>query len=361
MQIRRVILKNVRSFVDFDCTFQDSWSDRIPESLLLIGPNGSGKTTLLDAIASLWELFANCLEAREKEPGDELPVDIPKVISSSDLAAMEIVRLEHEPVWVYHGSKIQVSQFIREQVESHRIGAYYQGKGEFRSVGDGYVEPGMTELSEKSDSFRRPDHWVQRLTENILGKREDLPNVVYLESETRTLLPIEEKFSVQPEPEEFRWLARYAPTTARKGSLHNYLYNLKVVDEDAFQAIVDQVNAFLIGKRLAGFNRRGPLMVQVDGGDTHSIDDFSSGEKQVLLMIATITRWLRPGGIVLIDEPDLHLHPSLTTAFVGHLRRMIADEGGQLLIASHAPELWQEFTPSRRVELGAVEMDEVRR
>jgi len=124
-----------------------------------------------------------------------------------------------------------------------------------------------------------------------------------------------------------------------------------VVDEATFQAIIDQVNAFLIGKRLTGFNRRGELMVRVDGGGSHSIDDFSSGEKQVLLMIATITRWLRPGGVVLIDEPDLHLHPSLTTAFVGHLRRMIADKQGQLLIASHAPELWQDFTPSISVNL----------
>jgi len=216
-----------------------------------------------------------------------------------------------------------------------------------------YAEPGATATDETEQvSSGWQQRWAQRLTENILGKRADLPNVVYLESETRVLLPLEEKFSVQPEAEEFHWLARYEPTTSRKGSLHNYLYNLKVVDEATFQAIVDQANAFLIGKRLAGFNRRGELMVEVDGGGLHYIDDFSSGEKQVLLMIATITRWLRPGGIVLIDEPDLHLHPSLTTAFVGHLRRMIADKHGQLLIASHAPELWQDFTPSHRVELG---------
>jgi len=71
-------------------------------------------------------------------------------------------------------------------------------------------------------------------------------------------------------------------------------------------------------------------------------------------MLATITRWLRPGGIVLIDEPDLHLHSSLTTAFVAHLRRMVATKNGQLIIASHAPELLQDFTTSHRVELGSL-------
>ena len=70
-------------------------------------------------------------------------------------------------------------------------------------------------------------------------------------------------------------------------------------------------------------------------------------------MLATITRWLRPGGIVLVDEPDLHLHVSLATAFVSHLRRMVAEKGGQLIIASHMPELWELFTDSHTVRLDA--------
>jgi len=353
MQIRRVILRNVRSFVDFDHTFEDPWNNRIPESLLLIGPNGSGKTTLLGIIAELWQALEDYLHKWEEDPRATRTIVSSQAIYASDLAAVEIVGLESEPIWIYHGEKETCREFVGKQEGSHRIGMCYDtgfSYGEYVEY-EGYLGP--------STGWQR--QWAERLTENILGKRKDLPNVVHLESETRVLLPVEEKFSVQPEPEEFRWLARYAPTTARKGSLHNYLYNLKVVDETAFQEIVGQANAFLIGKQLAGFNRRGELMVEVGGDGSHTIDEFSSGEKQVLLMIATITRWLRPGGIVLIDEPDLHLHPSLTTALVGHLRRMIADKGGQLIIASHAPELWQEFTPSRRVELGAVEMGEVRR
>ncbi len=365
MQIRRVILKGVRNFVDFDHSFEDSWSDRVPDSLLLIGPNGSGKTTLLTVIADLWQILANCLRDDSTMPGI--------ILSSSSSAAIEIIGLEREPVWVMYGGveveeeedeygyRTSIKRIAVGQIDSHRIGALHPGLVFYR---DGvppkqldywYANPGAVEPLERERFLEWQQPWAQRLTENILGKRQDLPNVVYLESETRVMLPLSEKFSVQPEPEEFRWLARYEPTTSRKGSLQNYLYNLKVVDESAFESIVEEANKFMIGKRLNGFDRRtGDLMVEVEGGGRHPITDLSSGEKQVLLMLATITRWLRPGGIVLIDEPDLHLHSSLTTAFVGHLRRMVMAKNGQLIVASHAPELLQDFTTSHRVELGSL-------
>ena len=87
------------------------------------------------------------------------------------------------------------------------------------------------------------ENLLERLTENRLGKRADLPNMVYLASESRLLLPLTERFSVQPEPEEYQWLARYEPVTSRRGSLQNYLYNLKVVDEINFNEIAAQFGA----------------------------------------------------------------------------------------------------------------------
>ena len=347
MQIRRVILKGVRNFVDFDYSFEDSWSGRVPEALLLIGPNGSGKTTLLNVIADLWQVLANSLREDEAMliPGSILPY--------CNFAAVEIVGLEHEPVWICSGIERTLWEVVAAQTDSHRIGAFPARLGlpPYRY----YSGPGATEIEKIDQLADWQRELAQRLTENLLGKRQDLSNMVYLESESRVMLPVNEKFSVQPEPDEFRWLARYEPTNSRKGSLQNYLYNLKVVDDKSFQQIVEQVNAFLIGKKLDGFDRRtGDLLVEIEGRGKHSITELSSGEKQVLLMLATVTRWLRPGGIVLIDEPDLHLHASLTTAFVSHLRRMVSAKDGQLLIASHAPELWQDFTTSHRVELGRV-------
>jgi predicted ATPase len=350
MKIRRIVLKNVRNFVDFDYTFEDSWTGEIPDALLLIGPNGSGKTTILEVIAELWQLVAEYFQDSE--------LHLPNPLSYNSLAAIEIIGFEREPLWVsFTGLSEQLPDFISTEIDAHRVAIWSRQdipEGT-TSLSSDYAEPGNPYFTyrwgEQMSHWKQK--WSQLLTQNILGKVSDLPNLVYLPSEIRQLLPVKEKFTVQPESEDYHWLARYEPVLSRKGSLHNYLYNLKVVDETAFQQIVEQANDFMPDKQLNGFDRRtGDLLVKLKNGLEHSINNLSSGEKQVLLMLATITRWLRPGGIVLIDEPDLHLHPTLTTAFVAHLRRMIKEKGGQLIIASHVTELWQDFTESHRVELG---------
>jgi ABC-type glutathione transport system ATPase component len=49
---------------------------------------------------------------------------------------------------------------------------------------------------------------------------------------------------------------------------------------------------------------------------------------------------------------------SLMNAFVSHLRRLVEEKGGQLILASHAPELWKEFTDSQTIQLGTLSRGE---
>jgi predicted ATPase len=359
MKVRRVILEGVNNFIRrFDYSFEDEWTERVPDSLLLIGPNGSGKTTLLNVVAGLWELFGRWIE-----PSEEFRPTLPTLIPlNCRWAAMELIGLEkNRPLWIFYTPVVPEDwadlPWIIAQQETYRIGATLRDTQE-RSLLPQYFPPGAKRpLShDPSDQWIWVDEWRQRFTENTLSKRNDLPNVLFIESDARALLEVEESFTVIREPEEFHWLARYEPTNRRKGSLENYLFNLSAVDRPAFDRLVDQANVFLINKKLTGFSQKtGDLMVWViDGPGRHTINQLSSGEKQVLLLIAFITRRLRPGGIVLIDEPDLHLHVSWANALVDHLRRMVAEQKGQLIMASHAPELWGQFTQSHRVELGAL-------
>ncbi len=51
----------------------------------------------------------------------------------------------------------------------------------------------------------------------------------------------------------------------------------------------------------------GRLRVKIKGqrGISHSIDELSAGEHQMLILIYLLSRWMHPGAVVLIDEPDL--------------------------------------------------------
>jgi AAA domain, putative AbiEii toxin, Type IV TA system len=70
------------------------------------------------------------------------------------------------------------------------------------------------------------------------------------------------------------------------------------------------------------------------GGPRLDIASAGSGFQQVLLLLTLLNA--RPGSLVLLDEPDAHLHIILQDAIYGELRRVAAASGSQLIIATHA-------------------------
>ena len=109
-------------------------------------------------------------------------------------------------------------------------------------------------------------------------------------------------------------------------------------------------------KRITGFGEDGRLVVEgtSDFGMTysHPVEQLSSGERQMLLLIAYTVAFLRDGGIVLIDEPDLHIHISMVAQLIETLELVIRERHGQLIVASHSELVWGWFAlDSERIEL----------
>lgn len=355
MKIRRIILKGVRNFTDFDRCFEDSWNGVVPDVLLLIGPNGSGKTTLLNAIAGLWQVLYDFLEEQGKFPDGPFY----QLLAESGLAALEIQGFLDAPgFWVFAGNNpLLVDKFVNEFSSELRIGQVYQRKrnSDLTYVTGIFYEPDSVKVQKIEKTKKFPDwysDWREHLVQNVYGNQHHLANIVYLESETRILLPIQDLGGMTPEPDEFQWLARYIPSTSRKGSLQNYLFALKAVNPPLFSSVVKQVNTFLDGKQLSDFSPQTYQLLVQAGNQKHAVENLSSGEKQALLMLVTVIRRLEQGGVVMIDEPDLHLHVSLVSAFVSHLRKLVREKKGQLILASHAPELWRMLNDSEIVHLG---------
>jgi len=71
-------------------------------------------------------------------------------------------------------------------------------------------------------------------------------------------------------------------------------------------------------------------------------DRLSSGHKIVLLTITRLIETLQEKSLVLIDEPEAHLHPPLLSAFTRALSKLLITTNGVALIATHSPVILQE-------------------
>jgi predicted ATPase len=73
---------------------------------------------------------------------------------------------------------------------------------------------------------------------------------------------------------------------------------------------------------------------------------LSSGHKIVLLTITKLVENVDEKTLVLMDEPEAHLHPPLLAAFVRALSDLLINRNGVAIIATHSPVVLQEVPRS---------------
>lgn len=69
---------------------------------------------------------------------------------------------------------------------------------------------------------------------------------------------------------------------------------------------------------------------------------LSSGHKIVLLTVTRLVETVVSRSLVLLDEPEAHLHPPLLSAFVRALSSLMQERNGVAIAATHSPVLLQE-------------------
>jgi predicted ATPase len=79
---------------------------------------------------------------------------------------------------------------------------------------------------------------------------------------------------------------------------------------------------------------------------TSTFNRLSSGHKIVLLSITRLVETVEERSLVLIDEPEAHLHPPLLAAFVRSLSDLLINRNGVAIVATHSPVLLQEVPRS---------------
>jgi len=69
---------------------------------------------------------------------------------------------------------------------------------------------------------------------------------------------------------------------------------------------------------------------------------LSSGHAIVLLTISKLVETVEEKTLVLLDEPEAHLHPPLLSAFIRSLSDLLSHKNGVAIIATHSPVILQE-------------------
>ena len=350
MKIQSIYFHNVGPLGDREIHLTSDWDGQIEKQVLLSGPNGCGKSTVLRAVAMLWEALGHWLTQRKPLPKNHFAREwlqrwdgCAVVLHGATDAGPVVGLVFGELAWCAQlQSSLPSVEWIGEGVA--RTGKPGNPKREvFLPQGDWFTQ--------WSDASKR-----MALTFEPLG----VPNITFLDGEERRwVTPKKRVGEFLAESPRLRWLPRYLPTEDWEGQLEASLINLKLTNEAKFTQVLAHLNAFLFDKHIEpdipeGSNRlRIKFKEPRKGAGTITLDELSAGEHQVLIMVYLVARWAESGGVVMIDEPDLHLHPSLTSMLLARLENMVQALDGQLWLTSHLPSVWSRYeTTGRRVDLG---------
>lgn len=351
MRISSIYTDQVGPLADGEISFENDWTEEVESKVLLTGPNGCGKSTVIRGCAMLWVALGYWLDQRKA-----LPQKHEAKQWLQRWGGMAVILDDMEEITGQGNAKVGLvfgSISWCEELKVKDPNVFWIGEAVERTG-----KPGQPRRALYMPRESWVDDWSQKRKKLILsGEKLAAPNMMYLDAEERRWVTPKRNIA-EPLPDVLsqRWLTKYVVTDDWKGQLEASLINLKTTQLHKYHEVIRGLNQFLMGKEIdpdikAG---EGRLRVRIKGerGVHHSIDELSAGEHQVLILIFLLLRWLQPGGVVLIDEPDLYLHPSLVDPLLDVLERTARELDAQLIITSHSVDVWRRYeTTGTRVEL----------
>lgn len=131
--------------------------------------------------------------------------------------------------------------------------------------------------------------------------------------------------------------------------LKNVIFNAVISSPDGRDMINNEFSDIfsyvLKGRSLAevGINQIGLLSIKIQDTETgrkFDLDGMSSGEKGLILTSLMITRSIVNGGVVLLDEPELHLNPAVCKDVLRFLSEChVKPRAIQMFLCSHSVEI----------------------
>lgn len=311
VRARRLQLQSYRGFEKLDLELDD-------ELTVLVGTNGSGKTSVLEALAAAVRITVLNPEDSTVEAGyaqdlkngtskGTVVVDFDGAKNPEDSRA----KIEISPKWGWVGWSAKIIEPSQRETGPVPIAAYYAVSRTAVDRTPGTTTPkkyaptdAWIDAFEPSTTFEQLFTWFR--------EREDLENEAL----------------------------RYEPTYK-----DHALAAARAAVEQMLPGVTNPRVRRPRGDGTDGPSFREPVLTVTKAGELLSFRQLSEGERTLTALAADIARRLaiaNPGtpplegkGIVLIDEIELHLHPTWQVRVLSSLRRTFPNV--QLVVTTHSP------------------------
>ena len=290
---------------------------RLPGHVVLAGPNNTGKTTLLQAIAS-WSLALrrwrelNDFRLRRGLAYGRAPI-ARQAFSAVPLRSFDLL-------WTDRRYRGQIEIEIR-----HDAGWSVTMELKADSTEQIYVRPNAKTIAiPMARTVSRPTTKEEKA--NLLRELDFqsvyVPPMTGLDTNERLLQPVA--------VEQLLGLGRPGEV------LRNMLAEANR-DERAWSALKESISKLFDYQLLPPDTSGAHILAEytmAKGGPRLDIASAGSGFQQILMLLAFLHT--RQGAVLLLDEPDAHLHVILQDAIYHELRSVAARQRSQLIVATHS-------------------------
>jgi predicted ATP-binding protein involved in virulence len=364
MDVKRVTLTNIGPFKALDIPLASGGPNR-GNITIFVGNNGAGKTSILQSLAISLSWFIARLRT-EKGVGSSVSEDA--ILNSANAAAVEIEihdsftssvdghkqEEQHQFQWTLAKARAgRKSQYSSQLNDCSRLADRYRSaltnndQTSLPLIVFYPVERSVLDIPLKirnKHTFLQLDGYDKALSQGIDFRRffEWFREKEDTENEARTYETIVDELRQQFESQE---------NFFQPNENESILQRLNEIDalakDPQLRAIRTAILSFMPHMNNLRVRRKPRLHMAIDkNGETLNVAQLSQGEKSLIALVGDIARrlaMLNPAlenplmgdGIVLIDEVDLHLHPSWQRSLCDRLTATFPN--CQFVLTSHSP------------------------
>lgn len=119
-----------------------------------------------------------------------------------------------------------------------------------------------------------------------------------------------------------------------------------------FDLILAQINALLPAIKLARSDKGFSILSK--SNESIAEDSISSGEAELIALAIEVLVYSRssaPNKLLLLDEPDVHLHPDLQQRFVKFVESVAVEHDIRVVVATHSTAIIGAFAPRADLQI----------